>query len=178
MLSISIYLCFLLSVLIFKNDDEIAFVSVSPSSAAQASIHLTAAQQSSSGFSFFFLCLPPSLTESVCVFPLVPFHPALYLLCLIIITAPHKEINESQQMNAAIYRPALLLDINCINAALVSTHLCLWTRVYILVLVCVCVQYTAVCRSVVIKVYLHVHAKLYICDTALQFVTKKLFFLH
>lgn len=30
----------------------------------------------------------------------------------------------------------------------------------------------------VIKVYLHVHAKLYICDTALQFVTKKLFFLH
>lgn len=28
----------------------------------------------------------------------------------------------------------------------------------------------------VIKVYLHVHAKLYICDTALQFVTKKLFF--
>lgn len=44
--------------------------------------------------------------------------------------------------------------------------------------VCVCAQYTAVCRSVVIKVYLHVHAKLYICDTALQFVTKKLFFLH
>lgn len=42
--------------------------------------------------------------------------------------------------------------------------------------VCVCAQYTAVCRSVVIKVYLHVHAKLYICDTALQFVTKKLFF--
>lgn len=125
MLSISIYLCFLLSVLIFKNDAEIAFVSVSPSSAAQASIHLTAAQQSSSGFSFLFLCLPPSLTESVCVFPLVPFHPALYLLCLIIITAPHKEINESQQMNAAIYRPALLLDINCINAALASTHLCL-----------------------------------------------------
>lgn len=166
MLSISIYLCFLLSVLIFKNDAEIAFVSVSPSSAAQASIHLTAAQQSSSGFSFFFLCLPPSLTESVCVFPLVPFHPALYLLCLIIITAPHKEINESQQMNAAIYRPALLLDINCINAALASTHLC------------VCAQYTAVCRSVVIKLYLHVHTKLYICDTALQFVTKKLFFLH
>lgn len=44
--------------------------------------------------------------------------------------------------------------------------------------VCVCAQYTAVCRSVVIKVYLHVHAKLYICDTDLQFVivTKKLFF--